>query len=151
MQEKKISIASDHAGCVMKAMIVEYLRSKNHIVIDLGAFDSDVPVDYADQADKVAKSLYRHESDFGVLLCGTGVGMSIAINRYPFVRGALVSDVHVAELSRQHNNANVLVLGARVLDEETAIACLEVFLNTPFEGGRHEVRVKKLGELPHAL
>ncbi len=151
MQGKRIAIATDHAGCSLKAALIRWLESAGYVVSDFGAYDPNVPVDYPDQAAKVAQALYHNEVDIGILSCGSGIGMSIAANRYPFIRGALVFNPEMARLSRFHNNANVLILGGRMIDEKTALDCLEVFLKTPFEGGRHEQRIKKLGELPHDL
>ena len=151
MQEKRIAIASDHAGCSLKKTLVQYLESQGYPTLDFGVYDSDTPVDYPDQAVRVAKALYQNEADIGILSCGSGIGMSIAINRYPFARGALVCNIEMASLARFHNNANVLDLGGRMIDENAAIECLKMFLQTPFEGGRHEARVKKLGELPRDL
>ena len=151
MQEKRIAIASDHAGCSLKMALVRYLEQAGYPTLDFGAYDPETPVDYPDQAARVAKALYNNEADIGILSCGSGIGMSIAINRYPFARGALVCNIEMARLARFHNNANVLVLGGRMIDENAAIECLKMFLQTPFEGGRHEARVKKLGELPRDL
>jgi len=151
MQEKRIAIASDHAGCLLKRALHQYLEKNGYPILDFGAYNPETSLDYPDQADRVAKALYHNEADIGILFCGSGIGMSIAINRYPFARGALVFNSEMARLARFHNNANVLILGGRMMDEKTAIECLEMFLKTPFEGGRHEMRVKKLGELPHDL
>lgn len=151
MQEKRIAIAADHAGCTLKMALVRHLEENDYLALDFGTYNADTPVDYPDQAARVAQAIYRREADYGILICGSGIGMSIAVNRYPFIRGALVFNSELAELSRLHNNANVLVLGARVIDEKTAIDCLEVFLKTSFEGDRHERRVQKLGELPRDL
>lgn len=149
MQGKKIIIAADHAGCPLKQQLVDYLRSQDYEVLDFGTSDESVSVDYPDKAYLLAKGLYNHEGDVGILVCGSGIGMSIAINRYSFIRGALVCSPEMAKLARQHNNANVLVLGGRLTSFDTAKTCLDLFLTTPFEGGRHEIRVKKLERMDH--
>lgn len=145
MQEK-IVIASDHAGYQMKTYLKELLVKNGYEVLDKGT-DSENSVDYPDYAQKLARSIYNQEASKGVLICGTGIGMSIAVNRFPFIRGALVFTPEMAALSRQHNDANVLVLGARTTSIETASKALQQFLVTPFEGGRHEPRVNKLKEV----
>ncbi len=149
MQEKKLLIASDHAGCPMKQKVVNYLTSKGYVVIDYGTDKPEIAVDYPDKAYLVAKGLYQKEAPMGVLICGSGIGMSMAVNRYSHVRGALVYTPEMAELSRKHNNANVLILGGRFTNEETVYQILDCFLNTSFEGGRHEARVKKLENMPY--
>ncbi len=148
MQGKKIAIASDHAGCELKRQLEDMLVQAGYIVVDYGPDCGQSPVDYPDKAALLAKGIYRREADIGILICGTGIGMSIAVNRYPFIRGALVDSVELAELARRHNNANVLILGGRMISFETAKACLDAFLTTPFEGGRHEARVQKLERMP---
>lgn len=149
MQVKKVVIASDHAGCKLKQVIVNALQKMNIQVLDLGPVDDKTSIDYPDKAYLLAKALYKKEADRGVLVCGSGIGMSIAANRYAHIRAALVSSPELAKLTRQHNDANVLVLGGRFIEEETAIDCLKEFLNTEFEGGRHASRVEKLGGMPH--
>jgi len=147
MPHKTIAIASDHAGFELKAKIVAELKDLGYKVQDFGT-DSADSVDYPDYAWKVAEYLSEGKAAFGVLICGSGIGMSIAANRYPLVRAALVRDIEDAVLSRQHNNANILVLGARQTDALLAIDILKVFLTTPFMEGRHLIRVAKLSELP---
>ncbi len=149
MQAKKIVIAADHAGCPLKQTLIRYLENQGHTVINYGTDSEAVSVDYPDEAYLLAKGLYTEKADCGILVCGSGIGMSIAVNRYDFVRAALVCTSQMAELSRRHNNANVLVLGGRLTDEKTALDCLDTFLTTPFEGERHEKRVQKLGRMPH--
>ena len=143
MQDKRIVIASDHGGFEMKRVLAEKLLAEGYEVIDKGVFSAE-SVDYPDMAKALADAIKEGEAEKGVLLCGTGIGMSIAVNRYPFIRGALVHDAFTARLSRQHNNANVLVLGGRSTGIEVAKECLDIFLNTSFEGGRHERRIEKL-------
>lgn len=138
-----IAIACDHAGVALKTLVVAELRQMGAAVLDLGT-DSDASVDYPDFAEKVAKSIISGKSQMGVLICGSGIGISIAANRFREVRAALCHSEETARLSRQHNNANVLVLGARIVDKPTAVACVHAFFTTPFEGGRHQKRVEKL-------
>ncbi len=149
MQAKKIVIAADHAGCPLKTKLIAHLQQLGHTVINYGTNDETVSVDYPDEAYLLAKGLYTEKADYGVLVCGSGIGMSIAVNRYDFVRAALVCTPQMAELARRHNDANVLVLGGRLTDEQTALEALNTFLLTPFEGERHERRVQKLGRMPH--
>ncbi len=149
MQIKNVILAADHAGCPLKEAIRTYLTSNGVMVHNYGTNDPDIPVDYPDKAAQMARGIERGEAHYGILICGSGIGMSIAINRYDYIRGALVSSPELATLARQHNNANVLVLGGRFMDKETAIQCVENFLSTPFEGGRHIIRVNKLERMPH--
>ena len=149
MQEKKIIIAADHAGCCLKDEIKEYLIAQEYMVQDYGTNDSAISVDYPEKASLLAKGIYTGEADLGILICGSGIGMSIAVNRYDFIRGALVCSHEMAILARKHNNANVLILGGRLMDAETAKLCVNAFLTTPFEGGRHENRVAELERMPH--
>jgi len=139
-----IAIASDHAGLELKAALKVHAEGLGYAVEDLGT-DGSASVDYPDYADKLADWLLVESAAQGVLVCGSGIGISIAANRHRHVRAALCSSVEAAKLSRQHNNANVLCLGARLTDEDTAKACLKTFLETAFEGGRHIGRVEKLG------
>ncbi len=139
---KKILIASDHAGFKLKEELKSSLATEFEF-IDLGT-NSEGSVDYPDFGTALAKAIENKKAEFGILICGSGVGISIAANRNPAVRAALVYNEEIAKLSRQHNDANVICLGARFLDITTARKLVEIFLNTPFEGGRHENRVKKL-------
>ena len=147
MSEKTIIIASDHAGFERKSQLVDYLKTKQYDVVDLGPDNGQNSIDYPMKAKELALKLEKNKDAKGILVCGSGIGMSIAINRYPFARGALVYDVEAAKLSRQHNDANVLCLGGRITDIETAKRLVETFLTTPFEGGRHARRVCELGDL----
>lgn len=149
MQVKKVIIASDHAGCSLKEHLITHLEKQGYTVYNYGTNDPNVAVDYPKKAFYVAKALYRYEAPFAILICGTGIGMSIAVNRYDFIRGALACSPETARLARQHNNANVLILGGRVTDVETAKQCADLFLTTPFEGGRHTARVNQLEKMPH--
>lgn len=138
-----VAIASDHGGYEMKAALIEDLAKTGCAVLDLGTNSSD-PVDYPDYAYKLAKAIKSGQAERGILICGSGIGISIAANRYPEIRAALVNDGLSAALSRQHNDANVMVLGGRLTGIETARDCLTKFLTTDFEGGRHARRVDKL-------
>jgi ribose 5-phosphate isomerase B len=143
LQNMKIYIGSDHAGFSLKQNVIEYLK-KSHTVIDLGPKNED-RTDYPDYADKVVAELKKDPTgSMGLLICGSGQGMSMRANKYSFVRAALCWSAESAKLSRQHNDANVLCLGARLLDENTVFQILEAFLSTPFEGGRHAERVQKI-------
>lgn len=138
---KKIVIASDHAGFELKEKIKEILS--DHEIIDLGT-NSEASVDYPDYAAKLADHLKSHPQMQGILICGSGIGISIAANRHSHIRAALCHNELTAKLSREHNNANVLVLGARIIPEEDVPQIIESFLNTKFLSGRHENRVQKL-------
>lgn len=140
----KLAIASDHAGYDLKERIKKKFKDQIEW-IDLGT-DSEDSVDYPDFGKAMGEAITKGEVDYGVLICGSGIGISIAANRFPAVRAALCSNPVMAELARQHNNANVLVLGARFVDLAQAFVCVEKFLVTKFEGGRHERRVNKLSE-----
>lgn len=139
----KLSIASDHAGFDLKESIKSNLSSQGHEINDLGTYSKD-SVDYPDFGKKLAENVENGESDFGILVCGTGIGISIAANRNKNVRCALCHNDQTAELARQHNNANIIALGARIIDDETALSAVKTFLKTEFEGGRHAQRVAKL-------
>ena len=138
-----IPIASDHAGFAMKTRLVQELASLGFVPEDLGT-DSANSVDYPDYAHHVAERIARGEATRGVLLCGTGNGMAIAANRHRGVRAAMAWTPELAHLAREHNDANVLVLPARFLDEESGVAILTEWLTTPFAGGRHAGRVAKI-------
>jgi ribose 5-phosphate isomerase B len=124
---------------------VEYLRNAGHEVIDLGP-DTDARVDYPDFGYKLAEAIRAGQAPLGIALCGSGIGISVAVNRYKDMRCALAHDVTTARLARSHNDANVLALGARLIGPDLAVECVNVFLSTPFEGGRHAGRVEKLGK-----
>ena len=138
-----IPIASDHAGFAMKQALAGTLREMGYDVQDLGT-TSEASVDYPDFAHPLAKEVSDGQVRRGVLLCGTGLGMSYVANRYPHVRAAVVWSPEVASLARKHNDANVLVLPARCISNDEGKAILKTFLDTPFEGGRHERRVEKI-------
>jgi ribose 5-phosphate isomerase B len=140
----RVAIAADHAGFDLKEAIAAALRERGIEVLDLGPADRNA-VDYPDMADKLAAAFAAGEADRGVLICGTGIGISIAANRHRHLRAALCSGVTSARLARQHNDANVLALGARTTGLAVALDCIDAFLTTEFEGGRHARRIAKLG------
>ena len=140
---EKIAIVSDHAAFEMKAQLAEHLRERGFDVLDLGTSSTD-SVDYPDYGYRLAEAIADGRAERGVSLCGSGIGISIAVNRHPACRCALVSDGLSARLAREHNDANVIAMGARLVGIETAKDCLDQFLATPFAGGRHQRRVDKL-------
>lgn len=141
-----IAIGSDHAGFTRKQEILTYLQAQGHEVKDLGTYSKD-SMDYPDIAVKVAKLVASREVERGILICGSGIGVSIVANKTEGVRAANCLNEEMASLSRQHNDANVLTLGERLVDTKTALSMVDVFLTTPFEGGRHEQRVNKIHDL----
>jgi len=143
MTAETIAIASDHAGFALKQALKDRLAQKGLVALDLGT-DGAASVDYPDFAERLARALKEGQAQRGVLVCGTGIGISIAANRHRNVRAALCHDSVSARMARAHNDANVLALGARLIGTEVAKDCLRVFLDTPFEGGRHAARVAKL-------
>lgn len=143
----KIAIASDHAAVELKAELAEALRDWGHDVTDLGPATAD-RVDYPDYGYKLAEAVASGAAQFGVALCGSGIGISIAVNRNPACRCALVSDPYSAALAREHNDANVIAMGARLIGPDMAKICLQSFLVAEFGGGRHAGRVAKLSNPP---
>ncbi|MEM7043284.1 MAG: ribose 5-phosphate isomerase B [Pseudomonadota bacterium] len=144
MTTSPILISSDHAGFDLRAELVKALTDQGHQIRDLGTEDRS-SVDYPDMAENLVEALRAGEAERGILICGTGIGIGIAANRHPDIRAATCHDVTTARLARAHNDANVLCLGARVVGLQVAIDCVDAFLTTPFEGGRHQRRVDKLG------
>lgn len=140
---RRIAIASDHAAYSMKAELADWLREMGHEVIDLGT-NGPERVDYPDYGYRLGQAIATREAEFGVAICGSGIGISIAVNRVPQARCALVSEPLSARLARNHNDANVVALGARLIGIEMAKACVMTFLNAEFDGGRHSDRVDKL-------
>jgi ribose 5-phosphate isomerase B len=140
-----IYIASDHIGVALKARVIETLKEKGKAVEDLGSRTTE-RVDYTDFAKGLCAKVLADEGSKGILICGTGIGMSIMANRHKGIRAAVCTHEYVAEMTRRHNDANVLCLGARVVGEELALAIVERFLATEFEGGRHLVRIQKIEE-----
>jgi ribose 5-phosphate isomerase B len=141
-----IIIGSDHGGLSLKAALNSYLNRRGFEVNDAGT-NSDASVDYPDFGQKVAETVIAGEAELGILICGTGIGMSIAANKIPGIRAALVTDVFMARMAKEHNNANILVLGGRILDEQKACDLVGAWLDATFEGGRHQLRLDKITAL----
>lgn len=139
----KIFVASDHAGYSLKQEIIAFLQQQNLEVLDLGCDSAETSVDYPDFAHKLAQNL-TNPTDYGILICGSGVGISISANRHQHIRAALCHNETLAKLARSHNNANVLCLGARVVKSKTALNIVKNFLKQPFEAGRHVIRINKI-------
>jgi len=144
----RIAVGSDHRGIAMRGRIVEYLRELGQEVVDSGTHDQ-ASVDYPDVAAVVAGQVSRGEVDRGILVCGTGLGMAIVANKFPGVRAAPCHDDLTAEMSRRHNDANVLCLSGDILGERLVGRLVEIWLKTAFEGGRHALRVQKIHDLEH--
>ena len=140
---KKIYIASDHAGFNLKKLVVTKFSKKLKFE-DLGTHNSIKSVNYPDYAHKLCKKVSKKTNNIGILICGSGMGMSMTANKHKNIRAALCYSVKNAKLSRLHNNANIITLGARLIKKNTAFKCIDIFLNTKFEGGRHTKRVKKI-------
>lgn len=139
----KLAIGADHAGFSLKEKLKKYLQEKNIEVRDFGP-DSEQSVDYPDYAHPVANAVEKKEVDFGLLMCGSANGVTMTANKHAGIRAALCWKEEIAKLARQHNDANILSLPARFIDEAEAKKCVDIFLCTPFEGGRHEGRVRKI-------
>ncbi|WP_342264565.1 ribose 5-phosphate isomerase B [Spiroplasma endosymbiont of Clivina fossor] len=139
----KIAIGCDHAGFVLKTALIEYLKNNEYEVIDLGTNSEEEQVDYPDYAKLVGKEVGNGNAKYGILICGTGIGISISANRMPKIRAALCYETKLATLAREHNDANILVLGGRIIAPQKAIWILEEFLNTKFSN-RHQQRVEKI-------
>jgi len=140
---KKFYIATDHAGYALKAYVKDFVQELGHEIIDLGPESAD-RVDYPDFAKKCAEAVLANEGSFGILICGTGIGISIAANKVPGIRAALCHDTYTAKLTRQHNDANILCFGERVVGKGVIEDMIETFASTEFEGGRHAGRVAKI-------
>ncbi len=147
MMNEVIALAADHAGFGLKTQLKGWLESRGHTVLDLGVED-ETSVDYPDFGYALALALEAGRAGRGIVVCGTGIGIAMAANRFPAVRAAVCHDVTTARLARQHNDANVLALGARITGRQTAEDCLQTFLATAYEGGRHDRRVAKLEAPP---
>jgi len=141
----KIVVAADHGGLELKELIKSSLVTFGYEVEDVGCYSKDA-VDYPEFAEKAVSLILKNECQMGILICGTGIGMSIAANRYRSIRAANCSSVYTARMSREHNNANVLCLGARVLETDTAVEMARVWLETHFSGGRHQRRISKFSD-----
>lgn len=148
----KIAIASDHAGKELKSFIIDFLTLTDNAVLDYGVSpDSVGSVDYPDYADIVASEVANHRADFGILICGTGIGMCMTANKFPGVRAAVVYDEFTARMSRSHNDANVICLGARTVNHHRAIDLIKLWLATEFEEGRHRLRISKIAGIEKRL
>ncbi len=143
-------IGSDHGGLALKRVVMAALVARGVIVCDYGTDNGD-SVDYPDFAIKVASAVARGEAERGILICGTGIGMSIVANKFPGVRAALATDVFMAQMATEHNNANILVLGGRVLDDAVAVRMVDAWLDSRYEGGRHQLRLDKIAEVEAAI
>ncbi len=139
----KIILASDHAGFKLKEVIKNFLIKKRNKVLDLGTKNTE-PVDYPDFAHRLSKKMGNDNKQFGILICGSGIGMGIAANRHKNIRAAICHSIKSAKLSRQHNNANVITIGARLTKKNVALKCVSAFIKTDFSGGRHLRRIKKI-------
>jgi ribose 5-phosphate isomerase B len=139
-----VAIANDHAGVALKQTLLDAVRAMDCEVLNLGT-DDTAAVDYPDYGSKLARIVASGSAQYGIAICGSGIGISIAANRVAGARCALVHTPEQATLARQHNDANMIALGARMISEQQAIACVHAFLHTAFEGGRHSARVEKLG------
>jgi ribose 5-phosphate isomerase B len=144
-EKMKIVLAADHGGFQLKERIKKSLLQAGRSIVDVGCDSSD-SVDYPDFADKAVSNMLSGDCQRGILVCGTGIGMSIAANRHRQIRAANCFDIHTAKLSREHNDANILCLGARVLDADNAIRMVMTWLDTEFSGGRHQKRIAKFSE-----
>lgn len=145
-----IALGSDHGGFELKESLQELLKGRGIDVVDCGT-DNGNSVDYPDFGEKVASKVSSGEVEKGILICGTGIGMSIVANKYPGVRAALVTDPFMAQMAKEHNNANILVLGGRVLDADSARKMVSIWLDATFEGGRHQGRLDKITALEQGL
>jgi ribose 5-phosphate isomerase B len=139
----KIALAADHVGFALKEKVREYLKSQGLEVEDYGTSNAE-PVDYPDFAEKVATQVAAKHADYGVLVCGTGIGMMLAANKVPGIRAVAANDTISARMAREHNNANVLTMGGRMIDAATMRQIVDTWLSTPFAGGRHERRLEKI-------
>jgi ribose 5-phosphate isomerase B len=147
---KKISIASDHGGFDLKESIIAHLLNTGWKVNDLGPYSRD-SVDYPDFGIKLAEEVSGGKVERGIVICGTGIGMSIVVNRFPGIRGTLCSDLFTAKLCREHNDSNILVMGGRLIGKGLATEIVNTWLNTPFEGGRHQRRLDKINQIDASL
>jgi len=143
IKAKKVFLASDHAGFKLKEEIKKFLIKKNKKILDLGT-NSMNSVDYPDYAHLLSKKMKKNKNQFGILVCGSGTGMSMVANKHKYIRAALCYNTRSTKLSRLHNNANVMTIGSRLIKKDVALKCVNIFLTTKFSGGRHLRRVKKI-------
>ena len=143
---KKIAIASDHGGFDLKESVIYSMRENGLEIDDLGP-SSDDSVDYPDYGIKLAQAIVEQKVERGIVICGTGVGMSIVVNRFPGIRGTLCSDAYTAKMCREHNDSNILIMGGRVISKDLALEIVRIWLKTEFEGGRHQRRLDKINEI----
>lgn len=146
---RRIALGADHAGYQVKERIKEFLQKLGHEVIDFGTHSADA-VDYPDYAQQVAQSVASAEVERGVLVCGTGIGTAMVANKFPGIRAANCNDTYSARMAKEHTDANILTVGARVVDADHAIAIVKEWLNARFEGGRHQRRLDKLADIERA-
>ena len=142
----KLAVGADHGGYALKTFILKYLTEQGHECVDYGC-DSPERCDYPIYGERVARAVASGECELGVLICGTGIGISLAANRVPGIRAAVCSEPYSAQLTREHNNANIIAFGARVVGEGTAMTIVDAFLNAKFQGGRHAERVAMLDDI----
>jgi ribose 5-phosphate isomerase B len=147
---RKIAIASDHGGFDLKESIIAHLLNIGLKAYDLGPHNGD-PVDYPDFGIKLAEEVSGKKVERGIVICGTGIGMSIVVNRFPGIRGTLCSDLFTAKLCREHNDSNILIMGGRLIGKGLAAEIVTTWLNTPFEGGRHQRRLDKINQIDTSL
>ena len=147
MKKLNIAITCDHAGFYIKEILIEYLIKEGYKIKDYGT-DSEESVDYPDFGHPMVRSVENKEYDYGISICGSGNGINMVANKYPGIRSALCWNIEIAELARSHNNANICALPGRFINQAQAIAIIKVFLNTQFDEGRHERRIKKIPILP---
>lgn len=150
MNNTPIAVGCDHGGLELKVEIVRFLKNRGIEIKDYGVFSPD-SVDYPDIGKEVARAVSKKEYDRGILVCGAGIGMSIVANKYPGVRAALCHDDYTAKMSREHNDANILVMGGRILEVEKAIEAVNIWLDTEFTGGRHKKRIEKITAIEQEL
>lgn len=146
----KIALGSDHGGYQLKTEIAGFLKARSIEILDVGT-DSDASVDYPDFGEKVARLVAEGSADSGIVVCGTGIGISIVANKIPGIRAALVTDSFMARMAKEHNNANILALGGRVIDLSRACEIVAAWLDADFEGGRHQARLDKIAQLEKAF
>ena len=142
----KIAIGNDHSAVELKNIIVDFLKEKGIEVLNLGT-DSSESCDYPVYGEKVGRAVVSGEADLGIAICGTGLGISLAANKVKGVRAALCTNEFCAEMTRRHNNANILCMGGKVVDQQTALKLLDIFLHTEFEGGRHQRRIDQIAQI----